>query len=161
MNNALIASIIGAVATILAPITALAFKSWFEHRDLVRVTGRRRTALEGRWVGNLTYERSAVHEREHQPIEVSFTMKGKIIRGELEYSYEDTREKVVLGFKGGFYDDRFLKCDYRNKDPKMVQFGTILFKLSADASRLTGLLQGFGRHSEDLISAAVDLEKSS
>lgn len=116
-------------------------------------------ALEGYWEGQATDVDVPDDIRYTTRDRVSFHIDRGEIKGLLETQvYEDEKPDKLI-FSGKFYDDSFLKLEYRNQDEKIFQFGIIFLKLSADGRKLYGKFVGFGWEREDIVGGRVEWEK--
>jgi len=122
------------------------------------VPKHRRNSLRGTWEG------TAYHfgGPDDHPIEISAVMSlrpgRKTVTGTVDIESRDL--KVTLDLRGGFLSDRFFKMDYRNAHPDILQFGSLLFELSATGRELNGHFVGYGYKTQKVISGKVKMKKT-
>lgn len=61
--------------------------------------------------------------------------------------------------RGGFVWGDYLVATYKNINPNLVNFGTVLLRLHADGRHLSGRMIGYGTKSERIIHGEMELEK--
>jgi hypothetical protein len=81
------------------------------------------------------------------------------IEGRADYDIEDHKDLSVK-FDGRFLDGfERLQLDYRNEDPKILNYGVVLLRLSTDGNRLEGEFMEFNHLDVDMISGTISIEK--
>jgi hypothetical protein len=136
---------------LLGTVATLIWKKISKYRHYVLVTESRRRQLEGRWSGKAlqaetgSYEFDIILQAGRKKISGSGTLKGP--------------RRMYILFEGGYRNDRFLELMYRNEKDEVIQFGTLIFELHPESSKLKGRFVGYGPLSEKLVSGEVEMEK--
>jgi hypothetical protein len=155
-----IAAIISSSVAIIAPITTYIFTKKWGNRD-IQWPDKGRQAIVGTWVGSLI---QLVNDQETSiPIEISYSLKGKVIEGDGEYQRPEPIEpgRIKLKFTGGFTYDRYVKFDYKNTDESIKQFGCYIAYLKPDGRSLIGRYVGYGINTEGILHGQLALTKKS
>jgi hypothetical protein len=167
--NEILAAVIGGVFSVAAAcLTWLLSRRPPEIGGFADVPPQRIEGVHGTWVGTLLqpeYPGGPVKAR----LEMRLQVKRGTIVGTIEARVEFDPEahgisyKIALELKvrGGFYSDSLVKLDYRNTTPGVLQFGTLVMRVNARSSRMSGRLVGYGSYAEQVIYGTVDLEKTS
>lgn len=61
---------------------------------------------------------------------------------------------------GGYYDDRYLKIDYKPQDPAVVAYGSLILELSPTADALDGKFVAYGPESKAIVIGEFSLRKA-
>lgn len=157
MDVTLTAALITGLCTILAPIITLFLKNEIETKRYQTISKNRRNALKGIWKGYV-YQRSPVPD-DSIDYEVTITFKPgrKIEKGRAIYKIGDFITDIKL--TGGFYDSKYLRIHYENKNPAIIQYGMALFEFASDTKEIRGDFLGYGIRTEGRISGELILEK--
>jgi len=155
MDATLLASLIGGTCTIVAPIITLVVKGTLERLRHVAIPLSRQRSLRGTWTGTVSYDSPS--ELTRHSVRTEFSATKRIVRGRA--TYRSDGGDASLCFKGSFISDRFMQGEYTNEAEQVINFGTILFELSADARSLKGKFVGYGRVTEDIVTGNINLEK--
>jgi len=156
MDSTIIASIVGGIATICAAIIPLLVKSRNEKRLFYPISRDRRKALTGKWEGIVVQQTNTENKLSFK-VQLDIEIKGRKLIGNGTL-INDTIYNVEL--EGSFRNDRFLKMDYRNKEPQVIQFGSFIFHLSDDARGLKGLFVGYGHLSKSILHGHCEFHKN-
>ena len=156
MDSTIIASIIGAIATIVAVIISPFIVSGIGKRKKEKFTPISTLAdkqlLYGRWIG--VYDQKSGKEEfqnEHKAI-ILFTPNSEDLSGTIKLSLYGNSEKIVdLYLVNTILEDRVFKSDYVNKNVKALHFGTILGEVSGNGNEINGKFLGYGIDSERVI----------
>jgi len=156
MDTALLTGIIGAIATLVSPIIVLLLKNYFANRPFQKLKGRN---ILGKWTGKIL--------QEFENTEISYNVifhlqnKGRQLCGEVlvEASKEAKDEVHHLVIKGGLFENRFVKIEYKNKDKNVLQFGIMLMELMPTGNHLIGRFTGFGHITRRVIYGSIELKK--
>src|ERR1044071_8722067 len=143
MEASVLVGIIGAVCTLVSPVVALAIKEQMDKRPLVHLSPNRQKALEGTWRASVRQELNAANTPDVFSAILKIEVSHKTVKGRFAYDRIKGGPTALLS-KGGFYNDRFLKMEYYNESPHVLQFGIIILELSSDALMLRGRFLGFG-----------------
>ena len=157
MNPTIIAAIIAGAVAIVAPLIALFAKDYLAQKPLGRVIGRRK-ALVGKWKGSLKEEAGIGGSPLEIEVTVEFTKQGKRILGSAMLTRPGSAPRH-LAFIGGFFHDQFVKLEYTNPDPTIIQFGSYVAKLAADPRILEGRFVGYGPATDAIVHGTATLEK--
>jgi len=157
MSSELLVAICGVIATLVSPFVVLWFQQQRENSSLSFISKNRRSSLTTKErVGTVTPDSHV--SQEPFAIKAKFICKGKVVSSFITYQ-GDKGEEIQINLKGGFYDNRFLKLDYADNDPCIIQFGIMLFELNAEANLLAGRYLGYGRQSQKINSGEIVLQK--
>lgn len=153
MDPAIAAALItavGGLVGVLAPklLENLKFKS---------IPHQRRAQLAGSWRGTTHQARGPSGE----PIEVELITDISVSWRRVTTSTRMRGGGIELKSKaeGGFIWGDYLVAHYKNVNPALVNFGTVLLRLSSDGKRLNGRMVGYGARSEALVHGEVELIK--
>ena len=157
MDPTVIAALIGALGTLLAPVVTLLI---FERRHFLGIPLERREALTGSWKGlvNQYVGPGPSGEPIIFPILIKFTLGKKVVRGQATYTWEEESRDILIN--GGFIDDRYIKFEYKDADPRIIRYGMGMFELSADGHTLLGKLIGYSAEMHSMVHCDLNLEKS-
>ncbi len=120
-------------------------------------------SIEGIWVGNAI--QSLFGKNISIPILIEFkenTEKGIAIMDIAEFEFKNVKkeDKWILDLQVMNSNDAFVLMNYKNKDTKLSQFGSITFKIDDEKGRLDGYFTGYGPESNGLVYGAMILTKS-
>ena len=149
MDPVVVAAIIGGCAAVAAPVITLLVKKALDERRLRPVPARWARALPGNWDGTVQEAGLSPYK-----ITLNFELRGKLIKG------TGTFETRTIEVTGSFYDDRFLRLDYKNKDPAIIQYGLAILELLPTANKLEGKFLGYGPIAKRLVAGGITLEKA-
>ncbi len=159
MDNTLLAALIGAFTTIIAPVVTLSFKRRLDRKANARIALQNNNII-GKWVGNTKQQLRGIDVE----FDISFLFdldKDNKLTGRCAVNLSDTQLIALETFiiNGGLYNDRFLKIEYNNNDPKVMQFGYFLLEYSPLGNSLDGNFLGYGPESNAIICGQVFLKK--
>jgi hypothetical protein len=159
MSPTIVAAIIAGVVAIVAPIITLVAKEILEQKPFSPVTGRRK-ALVGKWHGILKEAKGPGGKPLEVDLTFEFTKHRKRILGRTTFTLPG-RATRTLDFTGGFLHEQFLKLDYNNPDPTVMQFGCYVAKLitTDDQKVLDGRFVGYGPDTGDIVHGTAVLNK--
>jgi hypothetical protein len=157
MEATILVGIIGAICTLVSPVIALIIKEQMNKRPLIKLSVNRQKALEGTWRANICQELRAKNAPEKFSASLQIEINRKTVSG--RFAYDSKRGPNTLLMKGGFHNDRFLKMEYYNESPHIVQFGLFILELSSDALLLQGRFLGFGAESEIFVAGTITAKK--
>ena len=157
MESTFTVALIGATATIIAPVLTLFIKSRTEQKQLVAITVGRKTVLSGGWGGNILQRDNLHGSITEYPLSLSVEIKNKIVVGVAKWEISDSINKAEI--VGGFYCERFLKFEYKNIDSSKLSFGYMILELSTNGDELNGAFLGYAPISGRLTSGDVKLKK--
>lgn len=158
METAVLVGITGAICTLVSPVIALVIKEQLDKRPLMKLSPNRRKALEGTWSATVSQELRATNTPEIWSARIQVNVSRKTVSGRFTFDHPK-RGTTTLLMKGGFYNERFLKMEYYNESPHIVQFGIFILELSSDALSLRGRFLGFGADSEMLVAGIITADK--
>jgi len=154
METEYVFAVIGACATVVAPILALYFQRHFDNRPYKSIDSSKK-AICGNWNGSIM--QNVLGNDESIPIEINFRTKGKKLIADLIVTYK--AQLIHLVASGNFPSDRYILLNYRNKKDTTLQFGSIIAALNAKGDIITGLYAGYGSTNERIISGKISLSK--
>jgi hypothetical protein len=159
MSPTIVAAIIAGSVAIIAPIITLLIKEWIEQKPFSKISGRQK-ALIGMWRGSL--KQAIVREGTPAEMEITikFIAKGKKILGSTTLTPPGFAQRE-LGFIGGFLHEQFVKLDYSNPDPTIMQFGCYVARLDVteDQKVLDGRFVGYGPDTKEVVYGTALLKK--
>jgi hypothetical protein len=155
MDSTLLTGIIGGICTISAAVISPLALKYSETKDWVSIPRDRRNALQGKWSGDVVQYLADATIRKFT-VEITLVIKGKRING-IGIIIADKLYHVTLD--GSFRNDKFLKMDYQNKDPNIVQFGSFVFHLDDEPKDLVGRFVGYGHIAKAIIYGTCELKK--
>lgn len=141
----------------VAPIVTLLIEKTIAAGNFVFASKERRRAIVGAWSGMAEQPNLPPGEKSPFPVGFSFNLRWKFISGTAWYDQPIPAKTVH--FKGGFYDNQYLRIDFTHNKVDVIHFGTILLKLSADAGSLTGNFVAYGSKSEKITHGSISLKK--
>jgi hypothetical protein len=161
MTNTTLVAWIGAGATTLAAVIPLAAK-WVADRrgPFLPIGDKKRTAV-GMWTGtggDLFVENGG--QRIAMTATFVIRQSGRRIKAEASVAIvnaPDASQKIKMS--GGFCNQDLMQLSYRSADPKRVQFGVILLKLSGSGDELNGHYAGYSPKRECLIVGDFHLRR--
>jgi hypothetical protein len=156
-----------ALFALVASIITLGVTKFWETRPLRSLDSGIREAITGTWRGKL-------HMSDHpwKVLRAEFTLSlkasRKIVTGNARLSIttirpgKDTQEEFTneIVLRGGFFADRFVRLEYRNAKHAILQFGSLMLRLSDDAADLNGKFIGYGAFSKTMLTGSLDLTKA-
>lgn len=147
--------------TLASPIIAYFAIKAYEERFLQLITSKRKEALKSIWYGTFKQAIGPNGEEINGKVKFSFTTSRKIIIGKGTYivNYGGSEISLSFNFKGGFLYDRYLRFEYYNKDPSVIQFGSAILELSPDAKKLTGRFHGYGSETKSIVYGELNLNR--
>ena len=160
MSQELLKAIVAGAVSIISAVIAIIVKNYLDkkkeddqYRDVDKAI---QEAVEGRWKGeiNQTLNGNILF------LEVIATFKvsnSGSIKGQMIIPYEN--ESFRLKCVGGFYSMRFIKMEYENHNKAILQFGSMVFKLSDDCNKFEGYFVGYGHISKNLIAGSMVFTK--
>ena len=160
MSPDTIKAIIAGVATIISAILTVVVKNYLDKKKeserYKNVGTAIQEAVSGKWKGDIkqTLNSNAIFVQVDSTFKVS---ENGMIKGEIILPYENRIVKLL--FTGGFYSLRFIKLEYENSNKAILQFGSIVLKLSDDSTRLKGHFVGYGHISGDIIAGNINFTK--
>ena len=155
MDGVVLASIIGAAATVSAPLVTLGVQALMRRRRRSPISKERREALGGPWVGTVSYDSPSTLES--HDLTLSIIPHSRTITGHATYRADDAL--TSLDAKGWFVNDDLMRVEYENQSPAIRHFGVLLVRLNATADRLDGRFVSYGRVSEQIGTGTVTLAK--
>ena len=155
--NTIIAGIIGALGTILAPLIVIYIQKKRAEKNLIELPESRKDALAGKWIGKMNQRKWLDKENIEFDVEFILKLHEKVVFGIGKYKVNGV--DVSLKGKGGFQNSRFLVFEYRNSDPYMLHFGSTILELSTNGQTLSGEFVGFGKETEDIVSGTLVFNK--
>lgn len=155
---------IGAVSVILAAIitSPWVIPEILKHeksKHFVNIESRQQS-IEGSWSGN-NIQRTPTGPGRTIELSPNFRLNGNLIEGSSLVRWQSNgRENTIeVVLDGGYINSNHLEINYRAKDSKIVNYGTMFLRLNSSGNLLQGEMIGFGHESESIISGAVHLEK--
>jgi hypothetical protein len=137
--------LIAAAATVTGATIPIASK-WFESSGaLLRVTTKRQRSIAGKWNGtgrDVYAEKGAPLINMDVRFDIHLRFKKVTAEGEIQVR-DPSLPPIKLIMEGGFCNPDLIQFTYRSADPKRIQSGVILLKLSEDADVITGHYAGF------------------
>ena len=145
MNEDLLKVIGTGIATILSAVVTILIKNYFDRKKEGEKYRSVETAIQeavgGKWKGYI--KQSLNGDLLFENVKVSFKVSDNgSIKGEMKVPYKD--ELYELKCTGGFYSQRFMKLEYENSNKAILQFGSMVIKLSDDSIKLEGYFVGNG-----------------
>jgi hypothetical protein len=157
MDITLLVGLLGAGATLLAPILTLFCQRYLESLQYKKQDLRRRSALLGNWEGETLQEMLPDNSLKRIKLRVHIILSGREVKGKSIIQWEGRSLKVDLS--GGFIYEDIIKLDYKSVDPSIKNFGTALLVLSANGKTLNGRVLGFGSEEEAIVFGKTQLIK--
>lgn len=123
----------------------------------------RKMALVGKWVGEInqvTNEITGQYDTEQYTLELNFNKEGNTIRGKGQLKIQlGNKPLIELFFFCPNFKDHYIKFEYEGVDPSIIQFGTLLVRLSGDGFKLEGKYVGYGAISDKIVHGIAILHK--
>jgi len=153
MDPTLLAGMLGATGTIVAPIIAWHLANRSEQKRYARTSTARTERLAN------SSRKGQYHLAGETPTEICvvFTVKKRIVTGKATYIH-DKRGKTEIVLEGGFISDNLLKLDYRNLHSHKLHFGCMILEMDGDAHRLEGGLIAYGRDPDKVYNGEIALK---
>src|SRR5204862_233659 len=136
MNPTVLAALITAV---IGPTITIVVKKVFDEWSFSRIPRWAKTALNGVWEGDGQQPTGPDEESIPFHVRATLTCGWKSITGNGIATYTlpdipDVPRKYTAEYSlsGEFADPVFLKLDYRNKDIRLIQFGTMVLRLDGE-----------------------------
>lgn len=166
-NPTIIASLIGAVATVLSPIIVLAIQSSYNQRHVVSLrpietSPTSKAAFQGMWEGEAYQERGPGGIPLKYTVYLTISWKGNAIQGKYAWKYLDQTGREIIDsipISGGLYYDRFIKLEYTVHPKGKLLVGSTLLRLSDDATQMGGYDVGYGSASHNIAYAELKFKK--
>jgi hypothetical protein len=161
MEAPVIAAWITGGFTIVAPIITFIATKAYQNRFLLTISPDRRRAIEGTWKGIAKQAYGPTPEPFEAQVTLDLSTGRTRIKGTGHFVTRFGTDDFDWEFRltGGFLHDRFLRFNYNTVSRNVVQFGSIILQLHANSKRLTGLYQGYGVISENLVHGTLELRK--
>jgi hypothetical protein len=168
MSTDIIAAIVGgAFSMLVAYITWLLGRRPPELDGYINASSDRVEAIKGRWQGTLLqpdYPGGGIDSK----VEMNFDIQRRIVigTGRIATEFDSARHgrsgpaSVNLNIRGVFFNDQFLKIDYRNASPSVLQFGAMILVLDPTAESLDGHFIGYGSHAKAIVTGRVALKRT-
>ncbi len=155
MENSIWVALIGAGATVAAPLVGIAAQMLYERRNYTTAPGERATSVNGVWSGRI------VQPNFDQRVEIELRAKFRVIKGKLRIfgSPGSRLTHVEANLSGGFYYGSYLKLDYKNIDPNIMQFGSITLELDQESRVMEGKYSGYGAFARKIVSGDIALTR--
>lgn len=152
MANEIVAAYIVGAAGVAVPLITFALESV----KIPAIAKDRQVALNGLWQGRL------VQPNFDQRIEIRLVAKSRSIKGRMKITrdLEDGERHVECGVSGVFYFGQYLKLDYKNSNPEIMQFGAIVLRLRSDGQELAGKYSGYGAFAQAIVSGDMQLMRA-
>ena len=152
MEKEIVAAYIVGAAGVAAPLITYVLES----AKIPSVAKHRQVALNGLWQGRL------VQRNFDQQIEIRLVAKSRSIKGRMKIirDLEDGERHVECEVSGRFYFDHYLKLDYNNTNPSIMQFGSIVLRLRPDGKELEGKYSGYGAFAQAIVSGDMRLMRA-
>jgi hypothetical protein len=159
MENHILSAIIGVVGTIVGAVSAGVVRDRLERRRSIfkNLPPARRDAISAHWVGNVDQEKGPKGESIEFPIEFYLSTNGTEVKGTGHFEWEDRLTELLI--LGGYIDDYYLKLEYKDADPMILRYGTIIFEISPDASTIEGWFVGYAAEMKGLIHGEIKMRK--
>lgn len=152
MDPQLVAAILGAGGTILAPVIAWKLATWSEQKQYSQVSrARTRLLANSIWKGQYV-----LAGKDPNNISFTFSVRRKKIQGRGSYKHRDGQPTEV-SVSGGFVSERLLRLDYRNVDDHKLNFGTVLLEMNANAREMSGGILAYGRDPDQVYNGTIQL----
>jgi hypothetical protein len=158
MDKKLLIAIIASITTLLSPILTLYIKKNIDD-NTEKKQSLQNEVIIGRWVGTTSQK---LHNKDVEfKIDFLFKNENNKLTGLCTVNLSETKTVGLETFviNGGLYMKRFLRIEYNNNDPDMLQFGYFLLELSPLGKKLNGNFVGYGPESKEIICGKVVLEK--
>jgi len=170
MTSTVIASIVGAFATIVAavisPTIANSIKTRKANEFIPSASNDRGDSLYGNWVGEFDQKVGAEYVIGSHSLSLVFYKGTQLITGMATIGLSPS---VSEHFNGAtsfelklintIFDGRILKTDFVNKNNKVIHLGTIYGELSPSGQEINGHFLGFGLISNQFVSGTITLKK--
>jgi len=151
--------IVGAIATLIAAVASVFVKERLESRSFKTITKSRHRSLHGStWEGEASNYDVPGESRTVPPFPITFHffVRGKVVQGDAVFHRDGQEFKPK--FKGGFYNDIYLKLEYFHHEP-VIAFGYMILKLDENPTNMNGKVVAFGALSKRIIVGKVELTK--
>ncbi len=170
MDNTIITSILGALATIIAAIASPYFANKVQEQKKSKYMPvapiARQNALFGTWSGVMDQKNGIADVLNKHTLTLYFTKGSNPIIGKMKLEFKTTGHRFLdqdifteAKIVNTVYDGRIFKCDYINKDDNATHFGTLYGELSPNGKEITGEFLGYGLISKQFVSGAIELIK--
>jgi len=158
MDKVLIASLIGGVCTIAAPVVTLFVKSKLENAKKPQARKDRIDALNGSWAGEAE---QLVGIAGKAKIDMNLRVNNRDVTGNIKVDYEQDSSINVRGeLIDGLFDGAILRITYRNAESTVLQHGNIHLELEPDGRTMTGGFIGYGYRSKKVVFGSILLSKN-
>jgi hypothetical protein len=160
MNPETIKLLVGAGGTIAGAVATVFVKEWLERRGLKGISKSRHKFLHGStWQGKASNFDIPGETPTLPPFEITFHffVRGRVVKGDAVFHRNNQEFRPT--FKGGFYNDSYLKLEYTHNHPVMA-FGYMVLKLDEVPNTMNGKVVAFGALSQRIIVGKVELTKS-
>lgn len=164
MNDpTIIASIIGAIATLVAAIISPYISRILEYRKLSKISPQfnldRKKVLLGTWEGSYIQETGKPESIGERPLELILKEEKGLIVGDVRIADRNPKLKYEAHLINVIFDGTLFKFDYVNKNSNTTHFGTMFGKISGNGEYIEGLFVGYGLLSEMFVRGNIYLEK--
>jgi hypothetical protein len=159
MDPTIASGVIIGICTAIAPSLVYIIRKSGKSEIYEKIPEPRRLGIQGVWKGQASQE---IKKGEWLNFIMQFNIriKGRRILGEGTAEYKEPNILTdYLTIEGGFLDNHHLIMHYKNKDQRLIQFGTAVAQLSSECNNLTGLFVGYGQNMMGLVSGKFDLKK--
>ena len=155
----LAAAVIGALATLGAPLVPVIWSDFF----MSKPSGFSRS-IDGIWEGQGIQKDGFQSQTLASDIrlEISGSEDGFLV-GDMQLKIQNPNgQEIVFDFRltGDFIQHRFANLEYNTKAADVIRFGSYLLELSSDGKRLHGYAVGFSAAADKLTIATLELERS-
>ena len=131
------------------------------HPPKYQMEGGRAKVIAGVWKGDGNQEVGPDGNPLPLKVTFSFRVSSTLITGDGVFCalFEGVEHELRFDFSGGFLYGQFLRFEFDRPDEHVVNFGSIILRLSDDANRLTGRFHGYGARSERIVYGTLELRK--
>ena len=168
MDNVIVASLLGATATIITAFVSPLFHYKIQEKRkskfMPTASLSRQDALYGNWIGEMDQKVGLDKLLNKHIIILNFENSQPIV-GMMKLEFKVTNDEYIddrsieARIINTIFDGTIFKCDYVNKDNKATHFGTLYGKLSSNGKSISGEFLGYGLISERFVSGTIELRK--
>lgn len=144
MDTALIAALLTGLLGLLGVLLNHILQNKYEKRVYLPLSKERVQAVCGTWEGESVDIDVPDDDLKKYKVTATFEKNQKYIQGIYEICKIPDGKTHKFNIIGGFYNDSYLKFDYKNIDESLIHFGVILLKISSNGKHLTGKYLGYG-----------------
>ena len=160
IDNTILASIIGAIATVLAVIISPFIIQRVEKRKKNKFvpisTLADKELLYGRWLGYYDQKTGKEEFQTKYKVIMVFTQNSDDLSGVSDiWVFGEEKKPFKFYITNTVLEDRIFKSDYINKNIKALHFGTLFGKVSGDGKEINGKFLGYGINSERFVSGNI------